>query len=133
MANCQNPMRYGRQTPMYTQRGVPVIRVVPFVRTRIRSQQECPRPQESQMTRPFSDCRERIDRVEHLPENCKVHVHKEHHCHCSKDPLWEMPLAMAYVPGGKMAECTDVCDGFQRGTIFRELDKPFHGKGGCNR
>ena len=96
-------------------------------------QQECPRPQESQVTRPFSDCRERIDRVEHLPENCKVHVHKEHHCHCSKDPLWEMPLAMAYVPWQRWQEIYDVCDGFQRGTIFRELDKPFHGKGGCNR
>ena len=97
MANCQNPMRYGRQTPMYTQRST--CNTCGSVRQNPRPvQQECPRPQESQVTRPFSDCRERIDRVEHLPENCKVHVHKEHHCHCSKDPLWEMPLAMAYVP-----------------------------------
>ena len=132
MANCQNPMRYGRQTPMYTQRST--CNTCGSVRQNPRPvQQECPRPQESQVTRPFSDCRERIDRVEHRPENCKVHVHKEHHCHCSKDPLWEMPLAMAYVPWQRWQEIYDVCDGFQRGTIFRELDKPFHGKGGCNR
>ena len=75
MANCQNPMRYGRQTPMYTQRST--CNTCGSVRQNPRPvQQECPRPQESQVTRPFSDCRERIDRVEHLPENCKVHVHK---------------------------------------------------------
>lgn len=43
------------------------------------------------------------------------------------------PLAMAYVPWQKWRGIYDVCEGFQRGTIFRELDMPFEGRGGCNR
>lgn len=44
-----------------------------------------------------------------------------------------MPLAMAYVPWQKWCSIYETCKGFQRGTIFAELDKPFMGKGGCNR
>lgn len=44
-----------------------------------------------------------------------------------------MPLAMAYVPWQKWCDIYETCKGFQRGTIFSELDKPFMGKGGCNR
>ena len=49
------------------------------------------------------------------------------------DPLQNMPLAMAYVPWQNWRNLYDIHKGFTRGTIFEELDKPFYGKGGCNR
>ena len=39
-------------------------------------------------------------------------------------------LAMAYVPWQRWRDLYDSNKGFHRGTIFRELDKPFCGKGG---
>ncbi|MEE1085772.1 MAG: spore coat associated protein CotJA [Schaedlerella sp.] len=50
-----------------------------------------------------------------------------------KEDLSTMPLAMAYVPWQKWCNIYEICKGFQRGTIFGELDKPFLGRGGCNR
>lgn len=44
-----------------------------------------------------------------------------------------MPIAMAYVPWQKWQKLYEPCKGFQRGTIFEELDKPFFGKGGMRR
>ena len=46
-------------------------------------------------------------------------------------PVSSRPIAMAYVPFQKapiMYENLE--DAFHRGTIFPELDKPFHGKRG---
>ncbi len=44
----------------------------------------------------------------------------------------ELPLTMAYVPCQKFRHTLDLCKGFQMGTIFPELCKPFCGKrGGC--
>ena len=40
------------------------------------------------------------------------------------------PIAMAYVPWQKWCDLYDLPKAFQSGTIFRELDKPFLGKGG---
>lgn len=52
-------------------------------------------------------------------------------CGCRKeDPLYDMPIAMAYVPWQTWREIYEICDGFQTGTIFEELDKPFLGRGG---
>lgn len=48
-------------------------------------------------------------------------------------PVDSMPLAMAYVPWQQWQNIYEICQGFQRGTIFEDLDKPFHGRGGCNR
>lgn len=45
-------------------------------------------------------------------------------CQCLDD----MPLAMAYVPMQKWREIYDSNVGFNRGTIFAELDKPFIGE-----
>lgn len=39
-----------------------------------------------------------------------------------------LPLAMAYVPWQKWRDLYDSEVGFQRGTIFAELDKPFLGE-----
>ena len=43
------------------------------------------------------------------------------------------PGAMAYVPWQKWQNIYEPCKGLNQGTIFQDLDKPFHGKGGCNR
>lgn len=47
---------------------------------------------------------------------------------CAAD---DMVLAMAYVPWQVWQEIYDAEKGLRRGTIFRELDKPFQGMGGC--
>lgn len=44
----------------------------------------------------------------------------------------ELPLTMAYVPCQKFHHTFELCKGFQMGTVFPELCKPFCGKrGGC--
>ena len=45
----------------------------------------------------------------------------------------DAPLAMAYVPWQKWQDIYEPCKGLEHGTIFRELDKPFLGKGGMRR
>ena len=47
--------------------------------------------------------------------------------------LDELPPAMAYVPMQRWGNLYSPEEGFQRATIFRDLDFPFHGKGGCRR
>ena len=42
----------------------------------------------------------------------------------------DTPLAMAYVPMQKFGKVYEPARGFQLGTIFPELCKPFCGKGG---
>ena len=43
------------------------------------------------------------------------------------------PIAMAYVPWQNWCDLYEAEKGFQCGTIFKELDKPFFGKGGLKR
>ena len=45
----------------------------------------------------------------------------------------DMPIAMAYVPWQKWQDLYEPCNGLESGTIFKELDKPFLGKGGIRR
>ena len=45
----------------------------------------------------------------------------------------DMPIAMAYVPWQMWQDIYDAEKGFQCGTIFQELNKPFLGKGGVKR
>lgn len=47
------------------------------------------------------------------------------------DELRGMPLAMAYVPWQEWCDIYEVDKGFCHGTIFKELNKPFRGTGGC--
>ncbi len=55
-------------------------------------------------------------------------------CGCRRDDeLGHMPIAMAYVPWQTWGNVYETCKGFSKGTIFKELDKPFLGRGGCNR
>lgn len=44
--------------------------------------------------------------------------------------LSHLPLAMGYVPTQQFQDTFELCRGFQLGTIFPELCKPFCGKGG---
>lgn len=39
-----------------------------------------------------------------------------------------LPLAMAYVPFQQWEDIQEIQRGFPRGTIFRDLDKPFLGR-----
>lgn len=50
-----------------------------------------------------------------------------------EEPLYGMPVAMAYVPWQNWEDVYDLCDGFSSGTIFKELTKPFLGRGGWKR
>ena len=43
--------------------------------------------------------------------------------------LRSCPLAMAYIPYQNWGMLYDAEEGLKRGTIFKELDKPFIGKG----
>ena len=45
----------------------------------------------------------------------------------------DMPIGMAYVPWQKWQDIYEHGKGLECGTIFRELDKPFLGKGGMRR
>lgn len=49
----------------------------------------------------------------------------------SYDELRGMPLAMAYVPWQEWCDIYEADKGFCHGTIFKELNKPFRGIGGC--
>lgn len=40
-------------------------------------------------------------------------------------PLKDFPVAMAYVPWQSWDEVYDLDEGFEHGTIFPELNKPF--------
>lgn len=52
-------------------------------------------------------------------------------CGCNCDPLSGLPLAMAYVPWQEWNSVYEIEKGLQCGTIFKELNKPFRGTGGC--
>ena len=45
----------------------------------------------------------------------------------------DIPLAMAYVRWQRWQDLYEPCKALQCGTIFRELDKPFLGRGGKRR
>lgn len=64
-------------------------------------------------------------------------------CGCGEKPestpervswgLYGYPLGMVYAPIQCFGELYDPKEGLDRGTIFRELDLPFTGKGGCRQ
>lgn len=134
MANCQNHMRYRRQPSMYPQRNTCTTSRTP---TQNSHQNTCQDSCQIPASNPCTNTQSKSSMCTEKPKSdCNVHIHKEYHCHCPNTPsfpLKEMPIAMAYVPWQKWQKIYDVCEGFQRGTIFSELDKAFHGKGGCNR
>ena len=49
-----------------------------------------------------------------------------------KDSLYDLPLAMAYVPWQEWGNLYELDKAFMVGTIFEDLNKPFWGAGGCS-
>ncbi len=54
-------------------------------------------------------------------------------CTRKDDPLADMTIAMAYVPWQVWRCPYEAEKGFQCGTIFEDLNKPFKGTGGMGR
>lgn len=141
MPNYQNNMRYGRQGNMRR----PCGQNAGYGRTQAMPQSE------SRCCTP--DSMTRADMMSGREDSCCTAVPKTEESFCSvnesaerraredsrscecrrEDSLYGMPLAMAYVPWQTWGEIFDLCDGFQTGTIFKDLDKPFLGRGGWKR
>ncbi len=132
MTNCQNNMRYGCQGNMRQSRPMPGMHT------------GCHNPSSQIDTcRSASEPTSRTDNIQRDNNRCCTSVpgareaaeRKEKRtskgCGCRREePLYGMPIAMAYVPWQTWRDIYDTCEGFQTGTIFKELDKPFLGRGG---
>ena len=155
MANCQNNMRYGRQmnqnnnfrtAPNHNSgfRNMPAndcgCRNTPAgsdnsaargPERQRRSQEPCgcgsPETREG-----MSPERQRRMAEMRTPECAAKNHHTSEGCE-NRDPLRSLPIAMAYVPWQRWQNLFESCKGFEKGTIFEDLHKPFHGRGGCNR
>lgn len=87
------------------------------------------------MSRP-SRCGENMPRPrcgENMPHSCR---REDSDCGHGEDGMNGFSLAMVYSPHQHWRNLYDEETGLKRGTIFEELDKPFHGPacmgGGCN-
>lgn len=132
MTNYQNNMRYGCQGKMRQSRPMPGMHT------------GCHNPSPQIDTcRGASEPTSRMENIQRennrccasVPEAGETAERKEKRtskgCGCRReDPLYGMPIAMAYVPWQTWRDIYDACEGFQTGTIFKELDKPFLGRGG---
>lgn len=70
--------------------------------------------------------------------NNAMPYHQHRHVHmpvaCPSEDIWkDKPLAMAYVPWQIWRDIYETEKGFHCGTIFKELNLPFVGKGGNRR
>ena len=70
--------------------------------------------------------------------NNSMPYHPHRHMHapvsCPSKDIWkDKPLAMAYVPWQIWQDIYESEKGFHCGTIFKELNLPFLGKGGNRR
>ncbi len=70
---------------------------------------------------------------ENMPHSCR---REDSDCGHGEDGMNGFSLAMVYSPHQHWRNLYDEETGLKRGTIFEELDKPFHGPacmgGGCN-
>lgn len=68
-----------------------------------------------------------------MPRSCR---REDAECGRDEDSMFGFSLAMVYSPHQNWRNLYDEETGLTRGTIFEELDKPFHGPacmgGGCN-
>ena len=68
-----------------------------------------------------------------MPHSCR---REDSDCGHGEDGMNGFSLAMVYSPHQHWRNLYDEETGLKRGTIFEELDKPFHGPacmgGGCN-
>ena len=145
MANYQNNMRYGRQGNMRPMPG----RHTGYQSSAPQADARCcdPAPQRNAVQRedcgccaPETDRMRREDCGCRAPEmeargaaECRERKMPKSCGRMMEDPLYGMPLAMAYVPWQTWCQISDLCEGFRSGTIFEELNKPFLGRGGWKR
>lgn len=136
MANYQNNMRYGRQGSMRQSRQMPGMHTgchnpAPQMDTCCGASE--PAAQMDMRQRGENGCGCSTPAAESRDTERRER-NASRGCGCRReDPLYGMPLAMAYVPWQNWREIYDLCEGFQTGTIFEELDKPFLGRGGWKR
>ena len=64
---------------------------------------------------------------------CTNAMHMGDSCMMNRDIYGNKSLAMAYVPWQNWQDLYDAEKGFHCGTIFKELNLPFLGKGGVKR
>ncbi|MCI9442388.1 MAG: spore coat associated protein CotJA [Ruminococcus sp.] len=136
MPNYQNNMRYGRQGNMRQScgSGYGMQRTMP--QTEARCHAANPRSRADSMQRGEDTCCTPSPQSEQ--ECCGARENTERRgreasrsCGCKKeDRLHGMALAMAYVPWQTWGDIYDLCEAFQAGTIFEDLNKPFLGRGG---
>lgn len=135
MANYQNNMRYGRQGNMRQSRPMPGMHTgcnnpSPQMDTCCGASE--PASRMDHMQRENSGCCSSVSEAREAAGRREWKESKG--CGCwREDPLYGMPIAMAYVPWQTWRDIYDTCKGFQTGTIFAELDKPFVGRGGWKR
>ncbi|CUX33924.1 spore coat associated protein CotJA [Clostridium sp. C105KSO13] len=120
MANYQNNMRYDRQMnfqngcrPMPAYNNNPCSNIAPAGRPDNQRRPgcgECPTVESARKLAP-GQCEKRYDPIADAP----------------------LAIAMAYVPWQKWRDVMKPHEAIRRGTIFKELSLPFHGRGGCNR
>ena len=151
MANCQNNMQCARQRTGYTQR--PSCRRGMMEPWRDEMRRDNMRQGDMRRDDMRRDDSRRDDIRSRMPEQrCDGADSRKPDTRCEEDGkskrpesenrggrnrkedrLSGLPLAMAYVPWQRWRNVYDISKGFHRGTIFEELDKPFLGRGGCNR
>lgn len=141
MANCQNDMRCTRPENMACQGNMMRQRNMMQQRPSCRcgmepmmwpEQRRIPERKNDEGRRSMGEHRDMEER--RMEERCMERKESPRcGCRMEEDCLQSLPIAMSYVPWQKWRNIYDVSKGFHRGTIFEELDKPFLGRGGCNR
>ena len=82
------------------------------------------------MNQPCSSCRnagpnKKDDKHDKEMNSCPCH---KDGCDIGTDHVDKMNPAMAFVPWQKWGELFDMCDAFECGTIFKDLNKPWRGR-----
>lgn len=134
MPNYQNNMRYSRQGNMRQPygNGYGMQRSMPQAESRCSAANPCSRADNRGEDACCAPVRQPEQGCCGTRENAEQRGRESYgSCGCRKeDPLYGMPIAMAYVPWQTWGDIYDLCEGFQSGTIFAILDKPFLGRGG---
>lgn len=92
-----------------------------------RMQHSCPRVEnDGRHSEMEGNCGRTEKRESKAKNDCECEKAEEKGCYpCKKDEWKDSPVGMAYVPWQCFRMINDIGDGFQAGTIFKELEKPF--------
>lgn len=74
-----------------------------------------------------------FERIENIADTAEFKTHKDSSIHTDTMGRFpeHTPIGMAYVPMQQWGETYNIEKGFDRGTIFPELDLPFAPEEGC--